>query len=214
MSVTVVITNYCRQDNLPLIIDALWRQTLRPTVFVGDNSSAQDFRDGRVAWMIRSSTNARCAPRWWMASHAVTDFIIIHDDDLAPRDEFVVADAVDAAGVRAPFLVGASGVVLREHEPYSDCLHVGLESRSIDSDTPVDIVKGRFTCGPTNVIAEMGHIDLDAEDDIIVSAVLGRGLVAPHVVPLSLSSRFSELPRGSFERERRPDHMLRREKTR
>ena len=97
MSLTVVVTNYLRAANVARLIDAIRAQTLQATIFVWDNSPAQDFDDPRVDWLIRSSRNARCAARWWMASHAETDFVLVHDDDLMPSNSNVFAWTVDAA---------------------------------------------------------------------------------------------------------------------
>ena len=145
MSLTVIVTNYLRAANVTRLIDAIRAQTLQATIFVWDNSPAQDFDDPRVDWLIRSSRNARCAARWWMASHAETDFVLIHDDDLMPSNPNVFAWTVDAAARSAPFAVGASGVVLDRDLGYWQSRHVGVRAASIRRDVQVDIVKGLYS---------------------------------------------------------------------
>ena len=128
MSLTVVVTNYLRSANVTRLIDAIRAQTLQATIFVWDNSPAQDFDDPRVDWLIRSSRNAQCTARWWMASHAETDFVLVHDDDLMPSNPNVLAWTVDAAAHHAPFAVGASGVVLNRDLGYWHSRHVGVRA--------------------------------------------------------------------------------------
>jgi hypothetical protein len=112
MSLTVILTNYKRPENVRRLIKALSQQTVKPTLFVWDNSSEQDCDDPRIDWLIRSSQNAKCSPRWWMASHANTDFVLIHDDDLLPSHPMVLGHTLDAAIKIAPFAVGAAGVIV------------------------------------------------------------------------------------------------------
>ena len=153
MSLTVVVTNYLRAANVTRLIDAIRAQTLEATIFVWDNSPAQDFDNPRVDWLIRSSRNARCAARWWMASHAETDFVLVHDDDLMPSNPNVFAWTVDVAVHSAPFAVGASGVVLNRDLGYWRSRHVGVRAGRIRRDMRVDIVKGMYFCCPAVQLA-------------------------------------------------------------
>ena len=193
MSLTVVVTNYLRAANVTRLIDAIRAQTLQATIFVWDNSPAQDFDDPRVDWLIRSSRNARCAARWWMASHAETDFVLVHDDDLMPSNPNVFAWTVDAAAHNPPFAVGASGVVVNRDLGYWQSQHVGLRSASIRRDVRVDIVKGMYFCCAAVQLARVGYLDLDGEDDIAVSAKIGGGQARPHLVLARLRSNFALL---------------------
>jgi hypothetical protein len=118
MSLTVILTNYKRPENVRRLIQALSQQTVKPTLFVWDNSSEQDCDDPRIDWLIRSSQNAKCSPRWWMASHANTDFVLIHDDDLLPSHPMVLGHTLDAAIKIAPFAVGAAGVIVDSGSGY------------------------------------------------------------------------------------------------
>ena len=213
MSLTVVVTNYVRPTNVTRLIDAIRAQTVAATIFVWDNSPAQDFDDPRVDWLIRSSKNARCSARWWMASHATTDFVLVHDDDLVPSDSKVFAWTLDAALRNAPYALGASGVVLKRDLAYWESRHVGLRARRIQRDTRVDIIKGFYFCCPAAQLARVGHLDLDSEDDIVVSATLGRGQARRHLVPARLQSRFLLLPEEGARKDRR-GHRVARETAR
>jgi hypothetical protein len=210
MSLTVVVTNYLRSANVTRLIDAIRAQTLQATIFVWDNSPAQDFDDPRVDWLIRSSRNARCTARWWMASHAETDFVLIHDDDLMPSNPDVLAWTVDAATRHAPFAVGASGVVLDRDLGYWQSRHVGVRAASIRRDMHVDIVKGLYFCCAADRLADVGYLDLDGEDDIAVSARLGAGRARPHLVLARLRPNFALLSEGGA-RSHRASHRSARE---
>jgi hypothetical protein len=214
MSVTVVVTNYLRLTNVQRLMDALYKQTVIPTIFVWDNSPTQDFNDSRVSWIIRSSKNARCVPRWWMASQAETDFVLIHDDDLMPSHPNVLAWTLDAAAKIAPFAVGATGVVLKHRLGYWQSQHVGLRATRIRHDVRVDIVKGCYFCCPTPRLTRVGHLNLDTEDDIAVSARLGNGWKQPHQVLSRLQHCFELLPEGEEARKRRANHRAARDAAR
>jgi len=203
MSLTVVVTNYLRPANVTRLIDAIRTQTVEATIFVWDNSPAQDFDDPRVDWLIRSSKNARCTARWWMASHASTDFVLVHDDDLVPSDPKVLAWTLDAAMHNAPFALGASGVVLKRNLGYWQSRHVGVRAGPIRRDMRVDIVKGFYFCCPKVQVARVGYLDLDGEDDIAVSATLGGGLARRHLVLARLQSSFALLQEEGARKHRR-----------
>lgn len=211
MSVTVVIANYARPLNLQRLIQALCEQTVKPTIFIWDNSPTQDVHDSRIAWIIKSSQNAQCAPRWWMASHADTDFVLIHDDDLLPSHPKVLAWTLDAAEKMAPFAVGVAGVITSSHLGYWQSRHVGLRANRVEHDTRVDIVKGCYFCCPTTQLAAVGYLELDAEDDIAVSAKLGRGLDEPHLILARLHQHFELLPEGEYARKNRQNHRAARD---
>lgn len=214
MSVTVIVTNYLRPANVARLIDALRAQTVRATIFVWDNSPAHHFDDPRVDWIIRSSKNTHCTARWWMASHADTDFVIVHDDDLMPSHPNVLAWTLDAATQAAPFALGAAGVVLKRNAGYWQSRHVGIRADRIRHDVRVDIVKGCYFCSPTAELMRTGYLDLDEEDDIAVSARLGGGVARPHTVAARLRTSLALLPDGEGARKHRPRHRAARETAR
>ncbi len=214
MAVTVVVTNYLRPENLHGLIETLSRQTVEAQIFVWDNSPTQDFYDPRVDWMIRSSKNARCAPRWWMASHAETEFVLIHDADLMPSHPKVLAWTLDAAVRAAPFAIGAAGVILKPNAGYWQSRHVGIRADRIRRDTRVDIVKGCYFCSPTVQLTKIGYLDFDGEDDIAVSAKLGRRVERPHTVTARLLTSLALLQEGEGARKHRRNHRAAREAAR
>lgn len=214
MSLTVVLTNYLRTPHLHRVVDGLLKQTVRPTIFVWDNSPKQDFDDPRVSWIIRSSRNAQCAPRWWMAGHAKTDFVLIHDDDLMATDSRVLAWTLESASKAAPFGVGATGVILKEGKGYWESRHVGLRSGHATADTHVDILKGCYFCAPTEELASLECLALEEEDDIAVSARLGKKIVRPHLVAAQLQEYVKFIPQGNEARKFRKEHRAARDAAR
>lgn len=188
--ITVVLLNYQRPDNLHRIITAIKSQTEESTIFLWNNGAL--FDDNRVDWQIDSNINRYCRPRWFMASHAETDFVCVIDDDLCFADDRVLEDSLNAIGdASAGTVVGMTGVILKPHVAYRDCIHLDWLPRFPDGDTVVDIVKGRFMVLRTCDVAAIDFHAIDpVHDDIAVSALVGD----EHLVPGSLRGRFTELP--------------------
>ena len=79
--VTVLLMNYKRRENLNKIILALKSQTIPCEIFVWNNAP-EPFVHADVDWVLNSSDNVRCWPRWLMGTFAKNDYIMSHDDDL------------------------------------------------------------------------------------------------------------------------------------
>jgi len=210
LDLTVVLTNYLRPKNVATILDALASQSLPHQLFVWDNSPGHTFQDSRADWIVHSSRNARCGARWWMAAHAETPWTVVMDDDLMPADSGVLLDLLASLSQgQTRDVVGAAGVILEASVPYAHCCHVGLECKRIETDTEVDIVKGRFFAAPTEKLRNLGYLPLDCEDDIAVSSVTKGGVILPW-----LQDRLRELPTGEESRWRRSQHADLREAAR
>lgn len=209
MDLTVVLTNYLRPANITIILEALATQTVPHRLFVWDNSPEGTFPKGRADWLVRSSHNAKCSARWWLAARAETPWVLVMDDDLVPSDPRVLADTVGKLQEHAPAAVGAAGVVLNPTKTYTECHHVGREGVRIESDTRVEILKGRYFALSTARLESLGFLPVDVEDDIAVSATLGGGIVVSW-----MQDRFRELPTGGESWCRRPAHKQSREAAR
>jgi len=208
MQMTVVLTHYLRPGNVQAILRSLASQTLTHQLFVWDNSPENSF-SGRADWVIRSSRNAMCTARWWLAAHAETPWVMVMDDDLVPADNHVLADLLEKLAEHSPAPVGAAGVRLNPSMPYGKCPRFGVNCARISADTKVDIVKGRlFATSPVR-LERVGFLSLGDEDDIAVSAELGGGVVIPW-----LQDRLRDLPTGEEAWSRRPEHFQSREAAR
>ncbi len=202
--ITVVLTNYRRPTNLPIIITGLLKQSIKPAIFVWDNSPEQTFQDNRADWVIRSSRNVVCSARCWMALHVESPFVVILDDDLALDDPRILEDTIAACSKHSK-AVGVAGVSLLPDRKYRDCIHIENPAK----DTFVDIVKGRFFATASERLRGMPHIGIGYEDDIFVSAYLNGGVVCARLL-----GRFRQFSNGPESLVKRRDHWLRREDAR
>jgi hypothetical protein len=124
---TVCITHYKRHANVLRLLDCLSRQTIRPEIFLWNNSG-KIFTDPRVTWQLDSSSNRFCWPRWFMLSLARTEFVTTIDDDLIFSDDRVLDDAVDAlvGGGDPHRIVGFAGCIIHPdiEQTYKDGFHL------------------------------------------------------------------------------------------
>eukprot|EP00940_MAST-03C_sp_MAST-3C-sp2_P003345 g3345.t1 len=220
-TLTVVLLNYKRPDNLRRIIRSLRRQTVAPEIFLWNNSGAP-FRADGVTWQIDTSENKFCWPRWFMASLAKTSFVCVMDDDLVPKDDRVLEDmcAYLSESVSSPnTIIGPFGMILDPKRPYAEGTHVnvhhfpwhkmdgGLRDDSrvlIDEDSAramalsVDLIKGRMMMMRRDALQRklgfvFDHTDIRG-DDIAVSGSLSDGQRGVHRIPRLLHRRLLELP--------------------
>src|SRR6185312_9640143 len=141
--ITVILLNWARPKNIPIIIDCLKRQTARPTIFLWDNANSRELMHSPIDWVVKSSKNVACPPRWFMPTMANTDYCLVHDDDLCLLNHNTLAQLVDFMDRQEPrTAAGAFGVKLVRGKSYIECEHVASGSR----DVRVDIVKGRLMC--------------------------------------------------------------------
>lgn len=207
MSITVVITNWKRPENLDRILAALYFQDGGCELAVWDNSKQGGLAGYRgVGYVGRSGQNEGCAARWRIARYATTPYVLVMDDDLLPKDPRVLIDTI-AALRQYNRPVGYTGVLLDPTATYHRSQHVG-GSHALEGDTEVDILKGRYVAMPTELLRTLPEIHHEG-DDIQVSGCLGGG-----VVLASLQGRFEELPTGEESMHRRPSHKKLREKAR
>jgi hypothetical protein len=212
--VTVVLTNWRRPDNVRRILDALDGQTLRPRIVLWNNGDA--FDDPRVDWLVTSSENAACWPRWFLAGLTRSPFTGVMDDDLVPADGRVFENLLGFLERLAPKTVaGNTGIRLDPAKDYRAGLHMTSQP---GGDLPTDMVKGRFAFLRTE---DLRHVsfkpapgrDVLVCDDIVVCGTLSGGQPGKHVLPSVLAGRFAELP-DHDALCRMPDHFLHRETAR
>lgn len=125
--VTVLLLNFRRPENLRRILGDLERQTVKPDVFLWNNSG-NVFTDPRVSWQLDSSENRFCWPRWMMGSLAKTKYVCTMDDDLTFADPRVLEDAIaqleshNSEAANTTTIAGFTGCVLHpdQQKPYED----------------------------------------------------------------------------------------------
>jgi GT2 family glycosyltransferase len=177
---TILLLNWKRPQNLPHIIASIERQSKRPNIFLWNNGTR--FEDPRVDWIVDSSRNKRCWPRWTIGAMADTDFVCSLDDDLALGDDRILEDLLHyLKSLDEPDrLVGASGVILQPAKSYEHCHHVKPES---DNDIAVDIVKGKLLACRRDALRSIEMVSETREDDIAISGLAARGRRRHHRIP-------------------------------
>ena len=164
--------------------------------------------------------NTHTQVRWFMASLAQTPYVMVMDDDLIPRDDTILEDAVlylsklkEKCTILGPF-----GLQLHPNEPYCKGRHVNVHhfpwhkdfSSSKDSNlvmsqeegsveaVRVDVIKGRTMMMRREALqSHLGlvfdHTDTRG-DDIAVSGSLAQGKSRHHLIPRLFHRRLVELP--------------------
>src|ERR1051326_8142897 len=112
-TITFIMLNYRRTGNIEKILDALSDQTIKPTIWLWNNSG-QQLNNPRVDMEIVAETNLYCWPRWFLASYAPTTYVMMIDDDIVPTSNKLIEIVIDAleSQVKPETIVGAEGVIL------------------------------------------------------------------------------------------------------
>jgi len=159
-----------------------------------------------------------CWPRWWLASLAETEFVCCMDDDLAPQDNRVLADAMAACREECPDgIVGFFGVSEVEGKPYKNWRH----HNGTTTGTRCDLIKGRFMLFRTELLGkiplrppaalnelltEHEGARIIREDDIYLSLMISGGRKDAHLIPGRLGKRFKGLPERGTSMASQGDH--------
>src|SRR4051812_24827589 len=93
-SLTMILHNYARPENMRQVIASLRRQTIQPKIILWDNAPVP-LENPDVDWLIRSSVNDHGYAFCYLAQRANTDFVGRMDDDLMPADDRVFEDALN-----------------------------------------------------------------------------------------------------------------------
>lgn len=215
--ITVVLLNYRRPDNIPIIVSALRDQTVKARLWLWNNSSTC-IPNGVVDMQVVSDSNLGCWPRWFLASYVPSEFVLMLDDDILPTSSCFLETALKLINSQQSprTLVGSEGVVLGRPNQYwpsysgrltrdsPEADRGTVHLKSVVRDTHVDIVKGR--CVVVRVASlrslPMSPPHRDMCDDIAVSLLLADGNPRVHLVAASLGQMLQDLP------DRAPDVAL------
>ena len=218
---TVCMVTYRRTAQLAQILAALRRQDPPVRIWIWNNNP-EPLRQDLAAvpdWLVNSSQNRLCPPRWWLAAQATTRCVLILDDDLLPATDTAVARLI--AHCEPGRLVGPFGATLRGR--YRDRIDV------ISADVPqlVDVIKGRCLAGLTGTIREgylwsgVFHAQIRSEsdyddaciaEDIAISAAVAEQHFGRHLIPAGIADDWRDLSDGPESLSRRADHIARRER--
>lgn len=208
--VTVLLMNYKRKLNLPIIIDSLKSQSVTCEIFLWNNSD-EDFQDPRLDLIINSSKNLKCWPRWSMAAYANTPYVMTHDDDLCFNSPDCLEQLIQCHKdhEKPGLAIGFNGVKLgSDLSYYPDSNQKILRKVGITigakhvkfpkKDTPVDIIKGRMIFCKTSDLKSAPIFDDNNEncDDIVISSYLSSRKQKHHIVASDMNGKIDELPGG------------------
>jgi hypothetical protein len=209
--VTVLLLNYKRVENLPIILDALKNQTVECKIFLWNNGE-EEFNDPRLDLVINSSKNLKCWARWSMASYANTPYVMSHDDDLVLSSPDSLQSLIDTMeeNYEAGRAIGFNGVKLGKDLSYYPTeqqksirkvgITVGAKHHKFPKkNTRVDILKGRLIFFKTADLKRVPmHIEPEEDiDDIFISSYLAKRSRKHHIVTSALNGKVEELKGGA-----------------
>jgi len=211
-SVTVLLLNWQRPENIGPILGCLAAQTARPKIVLWNNGDPISVSSDKgppmplerhqlVSHVVRSSKNLGCMPRWWLAAQADTEFVCSLDDDLLLADPRVLEDAMEAQRTLCPNgIVGFFGWEPVPGKSYKDARHIN--GAADGKDRRVDLIKGRFMVFQTRLLQRvlLAHPALTGQadmlrrcDDVYLNFSIGQGERAAHLVPGALGKRWKEI---------------------
>ncbi len=211
--ITFVFVNYKRPDNLKQIIAQLRQYKYDKEIFVWNNGEVTDFD---ADWVIDSSRNIMCWPRWYIGSIAKTEYVCLMDEDLTFKDEGVVPDAIAYLNKQSEnCIIGPYGVQLIPDKTYQQSIHLRTNP---NDNQDADIIKGRMSFMRTKALGKLSfipHADrkIVISEDIIAGAILSDRQKRFHKVPTLFYDRIIDLP-APFPSCGSPDHYEKREESR
>jgi hypothetical protein len=187
--ITVTLLNWKRPKNMERLLDSLHKQTLKPVIFLWNNGDP--LRSVAVDWLVQSSENLKCWPRWLLGSLATTPYICSLDDDLALKDDRVLSELVKVLedDDKPDRVFGLAGLVLPPG------IHYTQGKRPTEGPlAPADIIKGRMMAFRTAALKKLTLQPRGTEDDIAVCGLLANRRRLHHRQITWLRDRIEELP--------------------
>lgn len=198
--VTAVLLSWKRKNNLPIIIDALRRQTLRPEIWVINNNGFEDFEADKL---ISIPWNAGEWARYVMAGRVETEYCMFQDDDFVLGDKYYLEDALEAHKKYCPdHVLGVAGRGLQKVSPF-------YWPDMINQDAYVPILKGHFQLFKSEIVRRVRIPRHPSASDIYWSLDLSNGEPV-HYISKHLSNRLDTLERWAVGYEFRAGHYIER----
>ncbi len=220
--ITIVLLNYKRPQNIPIILDTIRSQTRKATVFLWNNGTV-DVNSPLIDYYEKSDQNVGCMARWKLAQKAVTPYVMSLDDDICLNGNDALEKIVQSLDEQGNLnrIIGFVGACFSTDLKYNvrkeymcryrnikgqliqrmDDVHrinhnnevVFVKRAFIEQDEAVDAVKGRVMAFRKQLIVD---IDLpeEREDDIFLNATFANGTRNFHRIPKLLDDAFCELP--------------------
>jgi hypothetical protein len=237
--ITIVLLNFKRPQNIPLILEAIARQTVKATVFLWNNGDA-DVDSPQIDRYHQSESNVGCMARWKLAKEATTPYVMSLDDDIC----FHRVDALETVikslerqddpnrivgflgacfnlvpnyAIRREFMctyrdtIGNPCGTKNTHRISFRGKDMYVIRRFVAQDEGVDVVKGRVMAFRTQLLDEIS-LPEEREDDIFLSATLANKARKFHRIPTLLNDAFYELPEHGEGSWHEPGHFTSRDR--
>ena len=213
---TIILLNYKRPKHIPIILDSIRRQTVKPVIFLWNNGD-DDVNSPEIDRYEKSPHNVGCMARWFLAREADTPFVMSLDDDFCFGRDDALEDIIrllresdDPARI-----IGPTGCTFFDEPIYTK--RKDIYTKYVRANTgvinvpeaghiEVDVVKGRSMAFRRNLLDDV-ELPYEREDDIFLSAQFANGRRRFHRVPRRLDFAFRELPELGLGNWKKPYHM-------
>jgi len=188
--ITAIILNYNRDKNIPMIVDAIRKQSIPANVWVWDNAGLDksEIVDVDADVYMLSTHNFGMHPRIMLSGMVQTDFIWWNDDDRMITDPELFAKLIQEMKDTEASILGINGKDFDDvkdwKKPYQDsgwvepgpAKFVNTGFSFIDSGWLLDI--------PFNLSCNgYSEDDIKYGDDMIISNHVGSCFVSEHIQP-------------------------------
>jgi len=212
--ITIILLNYQRPQNIPIILDSIRSQTIRANVFLWNNGD-EDVNSPLIDRYEKSTENVGCMVRWKLAREANTPYVMSLDDDICFNRNDALQDIITSLENQDNLkrIIGVVGACFGKIPYYTRQQHFDcpLPDHLLDQDIAVDIVKGRVMAFRKNLLDDVEFPD-EREDDIFLNATFASKARRFHRIPILLNDAFRDLPtfsRGNWFENR---HFLSRDR--
>ena len=237
--ITIILLNYKRPQNIPIILKAIRSQTVKSIVFLWNNGDV-DVNSPLIDRYERSSKNVGCMVRWKLAKEATTPYVMSLDDDICFNRNDALENIIQSLEKqdnpnRIVGFVGACfnsiPIYIIRREFICRCGDLSRQTRRIDNtykislggenifvkcslvtqDAAVDIVKGRVMAFRKQLLDDI-TLPEEREDDIFLSAAFANKARKFHRIPALLNDAFYELPEFATGNWYQQGHFLSRDR--
>ena len=237
--ITIILLNYKRPQNIPIILKAIRSQTVKSTVFLWNNGDV-DVNSPLIDRYEQSSRNVGCMVRWKLAKEATTPYVMSLDDDICFNRKDVLENIIQSLeeqdnpnriigflgacfkliptyAIRKEFMCRYSDQNGRPHRAgntYKISLgekYTYVKRSLVTQDAAVDIVKGRAMAFRKQLLDDI-TLPEEREDDIFLSAAFANKARKFHRIPVLLNDAFYELPEFATGNWYQQGHYLSRDR--
>ncbi|MBX9688089.1 MAG: hypothetical protein K2X27_15385 [Candidatus Obscuribacterales bacterium] len=191
--ITIVLLNYKRPQNIPIILESIKNQSVPARVFLfnngGINVNAED-----IDCYEESPVNLGCMARWKMAQKASTPYLMSLDDDICFKRNDALEKIIQSLEKQdnPNRAIGFFGLRFKKLPIYTMGKNMEVGINQGNEDLHVDIVKGRVMAFRKDLLDGLNFPE-EREDDIYLSALFAKKKRRFHRLPLALADSFTEL---------------------